>query len=58
MEENLEQNIEEIKEIIDNTNTSDSEVLKKTNSEKVIIRIKKFCSKVVIKNEINTPEKP
>ena len=34
MEENLEQNIEANKEIPDKTNTSDSEEIKNTNSEK------------------------
>ena len=58
MEENLEQNIEANKEIPDKTNTSDSEELKKTNSEKVITKSENnYATNVEIKNENNTPAK-
>ena len=58
MEENLEQNIEENKEIADNTNTLDSEVIKKTNSEKVKINSEdNNATNVEIKNENSTPGK-
>ena len=52
---------EELKEISDNTTKSDSEELKEPKSEKVInkdINNVDCATKVVIKNEINSPEKP
>ena len=58
MEENLEQNNEANKEIPDKINTSDSEEIKKANSEKVITKSENNCAtNVEIKNENNTPEK-
>ena len=58
MEENLEQNIEANKEIPDKTNRSDSEEIKKTNSEKVITKSENnYATNVEIKNENNTPAK-
>ena len=59
MEENLDKNNEVNKEISDNTSKSNSEEIKGTKSEKVInINTNNVDSatKVVIKNEINTPE--
>ena len=54
MEENLEQNIEENKEIPDETNTSDSAKIKKTNSEKVTTKSEdNYATNVEIKNENN-----
>ena len=60
MEENLEQNNEANKEIPDKINTSDSEEIKKTNSEKVITKSENSDSatKVVKKNETDIPVKP
>ncbi len=65
MEENLDKNNEVNKEISDNTTKSNSEEIKESKSEKVInMDINKgnseinSASKVVIKNEIDTPEKP
>ena len=61
MEENLDQNNEVNKEISDNTTKSNSEEIKEPKSEKVIgmgINNGDSATKVVIKNEINTPEKP
>ena len=61
MEENLDKNNELNKEISDNTAKSNSEEIKGPKSEKVInMDTKKgnSATKVVIKNEINTPEKP
>jgi len=64
MEENLDKNNEVNKEISDNTTKSNSEKIKEPNSEKDIkMDINNgdsqsdSASKVVIKNEINTPEK-
>ena len=61
MEENLDKNNEVNKEISDNPTKSNSEEIKVPKSEKVInmdIDNGEPASKVVIKNEINTPEKP
>ena len=65
MEENLDKNNKVNKEISDNTTKSNSEEIKKPNSEKVINMDLNNCnsesksaSKVVIKNEIDTPAKP
>ena len=65
MEENLDKKNEVNEEISDNTTKSNSEEIKESKSEKVInIDINNgdsesnSASKVVIKNEINTPEKP
>ena len=61
MEENLDKNNEVNKEISDNTNKSNSEEIKGPKSEKVInmdINNGDSADKVVIKKEINTPEKP
>ena len=65
MEENLDKNNEKNKEISENTTKSNSEGIKEPKSEKVINMDLNNCnsesksaSKVVIKNEINTPEKP
>ena len=61
MEENLDKNNELNKEISDNTTKSNSEEIKGPKSEKVInmdINNTNSATKVVIKNEINTPEKP
>ena len=61
MEENLDKNNELNKEISDNTTKSNSEEIKGLKSEKVInmdINNGDSATKVVIKNEINTPEKP
>ena len=61
MEENLDKNNEVNKEISDNTTKSNSEEIKGTKSEKVInmdLNNAGSAPKVVIKNEINTPEKP
>ena len=61
MEENLDKNNEENKEISDNTTKSNSEEIKRPKSEEVINMDKNngdSATKVVIKNEINTPEKP
>jgi len=65
MEENLEKDNGINKEISDNTTKSDSEEIKEPKSEKVInfdsnniISESNSASKVVIKNEINTPAKP
>jgi len=65
MEENLDKNNELNKEISDNTAKSNSEEIKGPKSEKVINMDLNNCnsesksaSKVVIKNEIETPAKP
>ena len=61
MEENLEKNNEVNKEISDNTTKSNSEEIKEPKSEKVInmdTNNADSATKVAIKNEINTPEKP
>ena len=65
MEDNLDNNNEVNKEISDNTTKSNSDEIKGPNSEKVInLDISNgnsesnSATKVVIKNEINTPEKP
>ena len=61
MEENLDKNNEVNKEITDNTTKSNSEELKEPKSEKVIIadiNNGDSVTKVVMKNEINTPQKP
>ncbi len=61
MEENLDKNNKENKEISDNTTKSNSEEIKGPKSEKVIhmdINNDDSATKFVIKNEINTPEKP
>ena len=65
MEENLDKNNEVNKEISDNITKSNSEEIKKPKSEKVINKEANNINsesdsapKVVIKNEINTPEKP
>ncbi len=65
MEENLDKNNELNKEISDKTTKSTSEEIKEPKSEKVINIVKNTSnfesspdSKVVIKNEIDTPEKP
>jgi len=61
MEENLDKNNELNKEISDNITKSNSEEIKEPKSEKVInmdITNGNSASKVVIKNEIDTPDKP
>ena len=61
MEENLDKNNEVNKEISDNTTKSNSEQIKDPKSEKVInmnINSVDSATKVVNKNEIDTPEKP
>jgi len=61
MEENLDKNNEVSKEISDNTTKSNSEEIKGPKLEKVInmdINNADSSSRVVLKNEINTPEKP
>ena len=61
MEENLDKNNNVNKEIFDNTPKSNSEEIKGPKSEKVInkdINNGDSATQVVIKNEINTPEKP
>ena len=61
MEENLDKNNEVNKEISDNTTKPNSEEIKEPKSEKVFnmdINNGDSATKVVIKNEINTPEKP
>ncbi len=66
MEENLDKNNGVNKELSDNTTKSDSEELKKPKSEKVINNNEilnsnsesNSTSKVLIKNEIDTPAKP
>ena len=61
MEENLDINNEVNKGISDNTTKSNTEEIKVPNPEKVInmdIKNGDSATKVVIKNEINTPEKP
>ena len=61
MEENLDKNNEVNKEIIDNTPKLNSEEIKGSKSEKVInmdLNNGDSATKVVKKNEINTPEKP
>ncbi len=61
MEENFDKNNEFNKEISDNTTKSNSEEIKGPKSEKVInmdLNNADSGTKVVIKNEINTPEKP
>ena len=61
MEENFDNNNGINKEISDITTKSDSEELKEPKSEKVInkdINDVDYATKVVIKNEINSPEKP
>ena len=65
MEENLDQNIEVNKELSDNNTQSNSEEIKEPKSEKVINKDinnsnseSNSASKVLIKNEIDTPAKP
>ena len=61
MEENLDKNNEVNKEISNNTTKSDSVEIKGPKSEKVInmdVNNSDSATKIVIKNEINTPEKP
>ena len=61
MEENLDKNNEVNKEVSDNTTKITSEEIKGPKSEKVInidINNGDSATKVVISNEINTPEKP
>ena len=61
MEENLDKNNEVNKKISDNATKSNSEEIIGPKSEKVINMDKNngdSTTKVVIKNEINTPEKP
>ena len=61
MEEKLEPNNKATNEISDNASKSNSEEIKEPKSEKVInmyINNGDSATKVVIKNEINTPEKP
>jgi len=61
MEENLDKNNEVNKEISDNTTKSNSEEIKVPKSEEVInmnINNGDSATKVVLKNEINTPDKP
>ena len=61
MEENLGKNNEVNKKISDNTTKSNTEEIKESKSEKVInmdINNGDSATKVVIKKEINTPEKP
>ena len=61
MEENLDKNNEVNNEISENTTKSNSEEIKETKSEKIInmdLNNADSATKVVIKNEINTPEKP
>ena len=60
MEENLEKNNEVNKEISDNTTKSNPEEIKEPKSEKVINMDTNNgdSAKKVLKNEINTPEKP
>ena len=65
MEENLDKNNEVNKEISNNTTKSNSEKIKEPKSEKVINMDtnngnseSNSASKVVKKNEINTPDKP
>ena len=61
MEENLDKNNEVNKEKSDNITKSNSEEIKRPESEKVFnmdTNNGDSATKVVIKNEINTPEKP
>ena len=60
MEENLEKNNEVNKEISDNTTKSNPEEIKEPKSEKVINMDTNNGDSAtkVLKNEINTPEKP
>ena len=61
MKENLDKNNEVNKEIPDNTIKSNSEEIKGSKSEKVInmdVNNGDSATKVVLKNEINTSEKP
>ena len=61
MEENLEKNNELNKEISDNTTKANSKETNGPIPEKIInmnINNADSSTKVVIKNEINTPEKP
>ena len=61
MEENLDKNNDENKEISDNTNKLNTEDIKGPKSQKVInmdTTNADSATKVVIKNEINTTEKP
>ena len=61
MEENLDKNNEENKEISDNITKSNSEEIKGPKSEEVInmdINNGDSATNVVIKNEIDTPDKP
>jgi len=61
MEENLDKNNEVNKEVSDNTTKPNSEEIKEPKSEKVInmdLNNNDSATKAVIKNEINTPEKP
>ena len=61
MEENLDKINNINNEISDNTTKSNSEEIKEPKSEKVIsidINNGDSATKVVIKNEINSPEKP
>ena len=57
MEENLDKNNEVNKEISDNTTKSNSEEIKESKSEKVINE-SNSASKVVMKNEIDSPKIP
>ena len=60
MEENLDKNNEVNKEISDNATKSNSEEIKEPKSENVInmdINNGDSAANVVLKNEINTPEK-
>ena len=61
MEENLDKSIEINKEISHNTTKPNTKEIKEPKSEKLInmdINNVDSASKVVIKNKINTPEKP
>ena len=59
MEENLDLNYEANKEISENTEKSNSEEKKEPRLEKDInINNGDSATRVVLKNEINTPEKP
>jgi len=61
MEENFDKNNKVNKEIHDSTTKSNSEEIKGPKSDKVInmdINNGDSATKVVIKNEINNPEKP
>jgi len=59
MEENLDKNNEVNKEISDNATKSNSEEIKEPKPEKVInmdINNGDSATKVIVKNEIDTPE--